>query len=455
MNYFTINSVFLLLFTLTLNRIDASPAASLPSAVTRSAGSDEANRPVLPLLTPTTTTTLPTYFSWNMQEYPNPQTNPKFCNRSSPSLLCDVDHLLTVEQANKLEQLMGQTGNVSRCYCKECPTTTTVGGRPTSAHGIQVAIALVRHIFRPYNSPQSTSQEFANHLRTEWKFGACDNTVLILLVADADEITLSVGAIADAVFDDKFFESLIGAHRNEFERGRFYEGLVSIIGGMRHHLISSKAPANLDHDAMMTGAGGATRTGGGAAQQPTPGSTTRTAVAVVGIIVGFLLVIFILTGTILLAKRRFEASANSGSAVEEDDEERPKPEGYWSGPRGGGGGDNSDDDDNDDRGTDQVDQVDSGPRSTATSPPPPPLPTTPPPSTPSQSPSLKANRKLSTPEGVVEYEPVSIEEDDHQQRSPEDETAEAAAAAAEIGEEELLEASSRISTPEVQRHSRL
>ena len=154
MNYFTISPVLLLLlFTLTLNRIDASPAASLPSAaVTRSATSDEANRPVLPLLTPTptTTTTLPTYFSWNMQEYPNPQTNPKFCNRSSPSLLCDVDHLLTVEQANRLEQLMGQTGNVSRCYCKECPTTTSVGGRPTSAHGIQLAIALVRHIFRPY-----------------------------------------------------------------------------------------------------------------------------------------------------------------------------------------------------------------------------------------------------------------------------------------------------------------
>lgn len=41
------------------------------------------------------------------------------------------------------------------------------------------------------SSPQSTSQEFANHLRTEWKFGACDNTVLILLVADADEVVVA------------------------------------------------------------------------------------------------------------------------------------------------------------------------------------------------------------------------------------------------------------------------
>ncbi len=134
---------------------------------------EDANRPILPLLA--TTTSLPTYFSWNMHEYPNPQTNPKFCNRSSPSLLCDVDHLLTGEQANRLEQLMAQTSsNVSRCYCKECPA----GG--VGVHGIQLAIALVRHIlfylpareFAFQTTPadldlQKVSQLFPRHL-IEW-----------------------------------------------------------------------------------------------------------------------------------------------------------------------------------------------------------------------------------------------------------------------------------------------
>lgn len=58
---------------------------------------------ILPLITTTTlspSTILPLrplYF-WNKEEYPNPLENPKFCNRTIPSLLCDPDSLLTKEQ---------------------------------------------------------------------------------------------------------------------------------------------------------------------------------------------------------------------------------------------------------------------------------------------------------------------------------------------------------------------
>lgn len=204
---------------------------------------------------------------------------------------------------------------------------------------------------------------------------------------------------------------------------------------------------------MLMG-GSATRAGGGGTSaQPTAGSTTKTAVAVVGIIVGFLLVIFILTGTILMAKKRFETI--EGTIICDDKDTRPKPEGYWSGARSKEFRDQDDSDDGDNsihRGTDEVDGSSTLPA--------PPLPTTPPPSTP--SPSL-ANRKLSTPSGVVEYEPLSIE-DDHDRRRPTSATNNSApnlnnfqseAADDEVGQEELLEASSRISTPETERHSRL
>lgn len=398
-----------------------------------------------------TTSPKPVIYNWNKEEYPNPQQSPKFCQRSHPSLVCDPDSILTKEQAEKLDQLTAQTSNnLTKCYCQVCPE---------GEGGVVVGVALAKNIFRAYNSPKAPdSDEFADFVRRRWQYGTCDNTVLILLVADQTEITISMGVIAAKHLSEEFLQQLVMSHKTEFEQHKLYEGLVNIVGGMRTLIHSNKAPTT----PLDGGAGGGVKAVGDGSEPP---SSTSTAVAVIGIIAGFMLLIFVLTGTILLAKKRYERVETST-----DPSQNPKDglfitegggSGSVKGKREGTEGEEEEEeaeegDDDDDGGYDEGD-----------GPVPPPLPNTPPPSTPS-------TRRLSTPTGGTgDYVRVSIDDPDRQQQQYHNNHQNQRQASAVSlnpdgdhnttdhqgvghlhGQEEVLDSSSHITTPDL-NNSRL
>lgn len=374
-------------------------------------------------------------YRWNKEEFPNPQQNPQFCNRQTSSLLCDPDKFLTKQDANRLDFLMGQTTNTTKCYCNECLSETS--------YGISVAIAITTDIYQDYNvRAESAAQEFANHLRHRWQFGTCDNTVLILLVASKPEITISLGTVAEKILSNDFFNSTIYSHWADFETGQFFQGLSAIIGGIRIVAHSSKkAPIDLGDEPGPVSSGISNQ-----AQH-----SSSTALIVVGIIVGFLLLVMVLTGTIFIAKKKYEKDDNE-SAIGPNQ----KPSGYWS----NGDGEVKTTQANDETKAEEEEEEEEENEDEDEAPP---VPKTLPP----QITSSGTTRKLSGPNGGMEYEPVSIEEDD-QPRSTLNPTASNTIQRPSLlkaqqdsedshlhGKDEILDQSSRISTPEMERHSKL
>ena len=179
--------------------------------------------------------------------------------------------------------------------------------------------------------------------------------------------------------------------------------------------------------------------------------SSSTALIVVGIIVGFLLLVMVLTGTIFIAKKKYEKDDNE-SAIGPNQ----KPSGYWS----NGDGEVKTTQANDETKAEEEEEEEEENEDEDEAPP---VPKTLPP----QITSSGTTRKLSGPNGGMEYEPVSIEEDD-QPRSTLNPTASNTIQRPSLlkaqqdsedshlhGKDEILDQSSRISTPEMERHSKL
>ncbi|GIX89297.1 uncharacterized protein CEXT_581461 [Caerostris extrusa] len=84
-------------------------------------------------------------YRWNVDEFPHPQDTFRFCNRMKPSYVCDPDQVLKKEDADKLDTFILQLYKDTPCICNDCRNETG---------GIIIGIALLKHMFQPYNKSQ-------------------------------------------------------------------------------------------------------------------------------------------------------------------------------------------------------------------------------------------------------------------------------------------------------------
>ncbi|GFU63560.1 uncharacterized protein TNCV_4256011 [Trichonephila clavipes] len=160
-------------------------------------------------------------YRWNVEEFPHPQENFRYCNRMKASYICDPDQVLTRDEADKLDAYIRKLYKETPCICSECKS---------DSGGIIVGIALLKHMFQPYNQhPSKTIRSFTQTLRQKWKLGKCDNDILIV-VATTDRLSFT-----DVGKETAYYVSLDEAHRiflenkAHFSAGNFYEGLNGML----------------------------------------------------------------------------------------------------------------------------------------------------------------------------------------------------------------------------------
>lgn len=181
---------------------------------------------------------------WNVGEFPNPQTHPKYCQRYVPSNVCDPDSILTKEEADNLDTAIRRLYNDTSCLCPGCSS---------SSGGIIIGIAVMKHIFLPYNEHKSVIvREFADELRKLWSLGECNNDITIVLVTKDRLSSTSVGPGISSYISPRESRIFLD-NKGYFTIGKYYEGLLSMVQAYYHLSQSIKLKEEEEEEVVNTG----------------------------------------------------------------------------------------------------------------------------------------------------------------------------------------------------------
>jgi len=170
-------------------------------------------------------------YQWDADIYPNltSHKNAKFCTgakRNPPSSVCDPDQVLHKHEAIKLDQLINEINNNTKCVCDRCPPH-----RP----GFNIKVALIKHIKLSRNiSLDRTVEMFAERTRRRWHYGDdCSNDILIFVAALDDRVYISMGLRARQVISEEEEKKVKDETKQHFTSGYYYQGLESIIASFQ------------------------------------------------------------------------------------------------------------------------------------------------------------------------------------------------------------------------------
>lgn len=139
--------------------------------------------------------------AWNVENYPNPWTEPRRCGSHIAGFICDPDKMLPRDQAIEIGKYLWKQGRVDGCPCSRCQP---------AKNGIPIGIALMndasishdksidsvyydRPDEEPHYGPSDSIQaweQFAESLRKSWGFGSCENDALIVMSTQGGAIAL-------------------------------------------------------------------------------------------------------------------------------------------------------------------------------------------------------------------------------------------------------------------------
>lgn len=157
---------------------------------------------------------------WNVEDFPNLRTQPKFCERFVPSNVCNPDKILTKEEADDLDYAIRRLNNDTPCVCPDCSS---------SSGGIVLGIAVMEHIYLPYNEYKSAIvRQFADDLREQWSLGECKNDIIIVLVTEDRLSSTSVGPGISSYISPQESRIFLD-NKGFFTVGKYYEGLLSMV----------------------------------------------------------------------------------------------------------------------------------------------------------------------------------------------------------------------------------
>ncbi|XP_027200757.2 uncharacterized protein LOC113794815 [Dermatophagoides pteronyssinus] len=253
----------------------------------------------------------PVSFYWSEDKYPNPRDDPFGCRQPRSSLLCDPDQILDANQAQLIRDLLEQNRRSTKCFCEKCPSGEA---------GIKVAVALARNIDDTQYG-DSSSQQFADHLRQKWRYSLCNDSLLLLMIqsypAPKSSITTSLGRIAERLFPHQFFAEIVQNISITATTTTSNNGLgVNVVHGDNHfQLLRSMLTAITDHVEQIADPSIYQRDDhqllAMSAVSDTDSRNSNTAIIIVAVTTGFIFFLALIVGTILIVKRRFQQEPDS------------------------------------------------------------------------------------------------------------------------------------------------
>ncbi|XP_054716044.1 uncharacterized protein LOC129225608 [Uloborus diversus] len=185
-------------------------------------------------------------YRWNINDYPHPRENPRYCNRLKPSNICDPDSVLEKEQADRLDSFIKSLYQETPCICDTCEP---------GEGGIVIGIALLKHMYQPYNEhPSKIIRRFSESLRAKWKLGKCDNDILIV-VAVTDRLSYTdVGKATSSYVSLNEAHRIFLENKAHFTAGHFFEGLRAMLADYHESTRDMKRPVEKGLDiALISG----------------------------------------------------------------------------------------------------------------------------------------------------------------------------------------------------------
>lgn len=167
---------------------------------------------------------------WNFYEYPNPMSSPQACGMDYPSFICDPDGILSSDERVMLAIALRAACEETPCVCSdEC-----------TAHckGYSIAIALLYKMETDGDQYiQSEIQRWAEELQENmWKFGDCDNDIVIVHAPGNEAMYTSTSKSANEVLTDECVNKYHKHFQQYLKNGQYFTALNRTIKNYRSAL---------------------------------------------------------------------------------------------------------------------------------------------------------------------------------------------------------------------------
>lgn len=158
---------------------------------------------------------------WRIENFPDPQSNHKACNRTVSSFICDPNDFLNDRDAQKLDNLIDNIKASTACACEDC----------SQGSGLSVGVAVFNNIYKDVrDDPKEKAEEFAKTLLTNWKLGSCGNAILVLLAVQTEQFVVVPGETVSKILNLTELEKMREAVKDYFNStSSIYTGLESLL----------------------------------------------------------------------------------------------------------------------------------------------------------------------------------------------------------------------------------
>ncbi|XP_071798995.1 uncharacterized protein [Asterias amurensis] len=161
--------------------------------------------------------------------YPNPQKDLYRCGqRGRTSWICDPDQILSFKEAIEVNNTLTDIRQETKCACANQALCTNGTGP-----GYRVAVAVMSFI-PTTRSQKITAKSYATFLREqEWKYGSCDDDVVIVVSKLEKKVAVSIGDNAAKMLSADVMKDILSDTNEYFQKENFSDGLLEFIGLMK------------------------------------------------------------------------------------------------------------------------------------------------------------------------------------------------------------------------------
>ncbi|XP_077979488.1 uncharacterized protein LOC144434848 [Glandiceps talaboti] len=182
--------------------------------------------------------------------YVNPQTveGSLQCGRSgNVSWICDPNGVLTVEEADTLENDLDEIRRLTACVCKRCTSNTIpVPDGEGEFAGFIVGVALLKKMIPTLKTKKEQTQDdlqleakrWAAYLLDDWRLGDCGNDAILFVSVDDNAIYTATGETTGSILTVPVLTNIHKENKHYFDSEDYYTGLEMIIRDYNHTLLA-------------------------------------------------------------------------------------------------------------------------------------------------------------------------------------------------------------------------
>ncbi|XP_033740868.1 uncharacterized protein LOC117327796 [Pecten maximus] len=249
---------------------------------------------------------------WLKEKFPNPRVNVTLCGRECmQSWVCDPSGILKPRDADVLDEKIDAIATNGICGCRKC-----VDGQD----GYKIGVALVRKmavhsfVLSQNVDKENMAIEFSAYLRSvSWKFGNCDNNIVIFYSQEDRKVMTSTSSRVESVLSVNCTGDIFNEAKPMFRDDRVFEALDHMVTRYGQVLRTGKCYPPAEHVELGVG------------------------MIILIVIICFFVVIMAIIGGVC-GWRRSHGGYHRGRSNDPDKNREDKPETFTGGETGDGGG---------------------------------------------------------------------------------------------------------------------